>query len=127
MTKIITSAALAAMLCGCGTSLPPGARNSLIYPPDYGTPSAPYQAGATTRPTAGSTGGSTAGQCSNAGLERFAGQVATPQVGSEMLRVSGARTVRWVQPGMAVTMDFSPQRLTVQLAPGNVIERAACG
>ena len=123
MTKIITCTALAALLCGCRTSLPPGSRNPLIYPPDYGTPSAPYQAGVTTRPAAGST----RGQCSNTGLERFAGQVATAQVGSEMLRASGARTVRWVQPGMAVTMEFSPQRLTVQLAPGNVIQRATCG
>jgi hypothetical protein len=44
-----------------------------------------------------------------------------------MLQVSGARTIRWVQPGMMVTMEFSAQRLTVQLARGNVIERATCG
>ena len=65
--------------------------------------------------------------CRSEGLERFAGQPATQALGAEMLRVSGARILRWVGHGMAVTMDFSPQRLTVQLTPDNRVERANCG
>jgi hypothetical protein len=35
--------------------------------------------------------------------------------------------MRVVQPGMMITMEFSAERVTVQLAPGNRIERANCG
>ena len=115
MTKIVYAAALAALLSACGAGTHPGASNPLILPPAYGTPSAPVQAAAGT------------GECSNQGLDRFKGQVGTSASGSEMLRVSGAKTLRWVQPGQAVTMDFSPQRLTVHLGPGFVIQRAVCG
>ena len=114
MTKFIYAAAFAALLSACGSRPHPGASNPLILPPAYGTPSAPIQA-------------SGPGECKNTGLERFGGQAGTSATASEMLRVSGARTVRWVQPGQMVTMDYSPQRLTVHLAAGNVIERATCG
>ncbi len=115
MTKFLNVAALAVLVAACGSRTNPGAQNPLILPPAYGTPSAPVQTAAA------------AGECNGAGLARFAGQAATAASGAEMLRVSGARTIRWVQPGMMVTMDFSPQRLTVYLARGNVIERANCG
>lgn len=121
MTRFVHVAALAALLAACGSRTPPGASNPLILPPEYGTPSQP----ATVAPPVQVT--PSGRECANQGLERFKGQVATAPVGSEMLQVSGARTIRWVQPGMMVTMEFNPQRLTVHLAPGNVIERATCG
>ena len=65
--------------------------------------------------------------CSNAGLARFVGQPATAALGSEMLRVSGARILRWLQPGQIVTMEFSPERLTVHLDSSNRVESASCG
>jgi hypothetical protein len=65
--------------------------------------------------------------CRGEGLERFVGQAATQEIGAEMLRVSGARTLRWVSPGMAVTMDFREDRLTVYLDAANRIERSNCG
>ena len=67
------------------------------------------------------------GLCRSDGLEQFHGRVASVELGRELQRVSGARLIRWVLPGMAVTMDFSPHRLTVQLGVGNVVERASCG
>lgn len=115
MTRIMHVAALAVLLSACGSRANPGATNPLILPPAYGTPSAPVQSSAA------------AGECRNTGLDGFKGQVATSAVGAEMLRLSGARVIRWVQPGMMVTMDYSPQRLTVYLAGGNVIDRASCG
>lgn len=36
------------------------------------------------------------GTCNAEGLARFAGQPATQELGAEMLRVSGARIIRWV-------------------------------
>ncbi|MBA3526363.1 MAG: I78 family peptidase inhibitor [Pseudomonadota bacterium] len=119
MTRFLHVAALAALLAACGSGPHPGARNPLILPPAYGTPSAPAQVA----PAAAAPGA----ECNNAGLDRFAGQPATAASGSEMLRVSRARTIRWVRPGMMITMDFNPQRLTVYLARGNVIQRASCG
>ena len=115
MTRFLQAAALALVLTACGSRTHPGASNPLILPPAYGTPSAPVQAAPA------------AGECNNAGLARFTGQAGTAASGAEMLRVSGARVIRWVQPGQMVTMDYSPQRLTVHLAAGNVIQRAACG
>ena len=67
------------------------------------------------------------GVCSNAGLDQFKGRTASVETGRDLQRVSGARLIRWVRPGMAVTMDFSPQRLTVQLDSANRIVRASCG
>ncbi len=38
-----------------------------------------------------------------------------------------ARNARVVKPGMAVTMDFRQDRVTVQVDAQNRIERASCG
>lgn len=65
--------------------------------------------------------------CSQAPLDTFKGRTATQQVGADMLAASGARVIRWVQPGMMVTMDFREDRITVYLDAANRIERASCG
>ena len=68
----------------------------------------------------------------------FAGRQATAEVGKEILRVSGARALRWVRPGMMVTMEFREDRVTVWLIASpniervgslssNVIDRVSCG
>lgn len=75
-------------------------------------------------PVRGATPGFT---CRNQGLDVFVGQVATPEVGAQLLRASGARVIRWVQPGMMVTMDYREDRLTVRLASSNRIVTANCG
>ena len=65
--------------------------------------------------------------CRPNGLGQFVGQPATQALGAEMLSVSGARILRWVGHGMMITMDFSPERLTVHLTADNRVERANCG
>jgi hypothetical protein len=65
--------------------------------------------------------------CRQQTFEEFIGQVATSEVAAALLRASGARTIRWALPGMAMTMEFSPERLTVQLASNNRIVSANCG
>ena len=65
--------------------------------------------------------------CRSEGLGAFAGREATAETGAEILRVSGARHLRWVRPGMMVTMEFREDRVTVWLAAGNRIERVSCG
>jgi hypothetical protein len=78
------------------------------------------------------------GICRNTGLALFAGRPATAEVGKEILRVSGARALRWVRPGMMVTMEYREDRVTVWLMASpniervgslssNVIDRVSCG
>lgn len=68
-----------------------------------------------------------AGTCSNDGLDRFVGQAATAELGAEILKASGARTLRWGAPGTAMTMDFRPDRLTVSYDEKMAITAARCG
>ncbi len=68
-----------------------------------------------------------AGECLNEGLDRFVGQPATAELARELLQLSGAKTVQWIQPGMMVTMDYRSDRLRITLDTGNRVERARCG
>ncbi|WP_205480650.1 I78 family peptidase inhibitor [Sphingomonas arenae] len=67
------------------------------------------------------------GECRNDGLAQFTGQLATAEVGAEILRVSGARTLQWIEHGMMVTMEFNSSRVRVQLDASNRVESARCG
>lgn len=67
------------------------------------------------------------GPCSHDGLDRFVGQTASAGLGAELLKASGARTLRWGAPGAAMTMDFRPDRLTVSYDAKMVITSARCG
>ncbi|MBA4090421.1 peptidase inhibitor I78 [Sphingobium sp. 3R8] len=67
------------------------------------------------------------GPCQNAGLDSFVGQKASAQVGAALLKASGAKSLRWGGPGMAMTMDFRPDRLTVSYDAAMVIMSARCG
>ena len=71
--------------------------------------------------------GEPVGSCRNEGLGKFVGQPASQELGARMLRESGARTIRWVPKGGIITMEFSADRLTVQLDGSNRVETARCG
>ena len=68
-----------------------------------------------------------AGLCRPGSADRFVGQAATAELGSEMLAASGARQIRWVPYGGVITMEFSPNRLTVRLDQANRVASATCG
>ncbi len=65
--------------------------------------------------------------CSADAVQSLVGQTATADVGAQLLGGSGARTLRWVPPRTAVTMDFRPDRLTVSYDDALRIERISCG
>jgi len=67
------------------------------------------------------------GLCRNDGLDSFVGQKASAEVGAALLKASGAKTLRWGGPGMAMTMDFRADRLTVSYDAAMVITSARCG
>ena len=67
------------------------------------------------------------GSCRNEGLDRFVGRKADQALGAELLKASGAKTLRWGPPGSAMTMDFRPDRLTVSYDEALMVTRASCG
>ncbi len=67
------------------------------------------------------------GPCRNEGFDSFIGQTANEAMGAQLLQASKARTLRWGAPGMAMTMDFRPDRLTVSYDEKMVIISARCG
>lgn len=68
-----------------------------------------------------------AGECELSDAQRYIGQRATAEFGAQMLRETGARVLRWVPPNTAVTMDFSPNRLTVSYDDNYIIQHVSCG
>ena len=59
-------------------------------------------------------------------LDAFNGKVATEALVKEAVAKSGAKNARVVKPGMAVTMDFREDRLTINVDAQNRIERIGC-
>lgn len=71
--------------------------------------------------------GETGYVCNAAPAQPLVGRQATGEVGAEALRLSGARTIRWMPPGAVVTMDYREDRLNIELDAGNRIARLRCG
>ena len=67
------------------------------------------------------------GKCQTEALSALVGEAATAELGAEALRLSQARTVRWIPPGQAVTMDYRPDRLNIRLDDKNVVQSFDCG
>ncbi len=65
-------------------------------------------------------------QCDAKAAQGRIGATATAQLGAELLRLTGARTLRWVPPETAVTMDYRPDRLTVSYDRGMKITSISC-
>jgi hypothetical protein len=68
-----------------------------------------------------------AGSCNAEGLANYVGREATAKTGGEIMRQSGARVVRWVPKGAMITMEFSADRVTINLDENNRVERINCG
>ena len=65
--------------------------------------------------------------CGSTLVQTYVGLRANQTVREEVTRRSGASAIRWVEPGMAVTMDFSPTRLTAELDQDGVVVTLRCG
>lgn len=66
-------------------------------------------------------------QCNADRVQPLVGREATPDVVARARDRSGARTVRLIKPGDAVTMDFRSDRLNLDLDSVNTITAARCG
>ena len=65
--------------------------------------------------------------CDAAPAQSHIGHKASAASGAELMRITHARTLRWVPPRTAVTMDFRGDRLTVSYDDTMVIERISWG
>jgi hypothetical protein len=68
-----------------------------------------------------------AGTCNAAPGQAFVGQQVSEDVGRKILAATGARTLRWAAPDMMMTMEFSPERVTVHYGTDNRIGQVVCG
>lgn len=71
--------------------------------------------------------GGTGRQCDAAAAQALVGREATGELGAEALRLSGAGPLRWIPPNSAVTMDYRPDRLNIELDAANMVMRIRCG
>jgi len=65
--------------------------------------------------------------CNAERVQGLVGQAATQAMGTEAVRTSGARTMRWIQPDNAYTTDFRTDRLNIHLDRQNKVTRINCG
>jgi hypothetical protein len=66
-------------------------------------------------------------RCAADGLGDLIGKRASDARGDVLLKRSGARTLRWIAPDSAVTMDLRDDRLNVHVDGKGRIERLRCG
>ena len=65
--------------------------------------------------------------CNAEGADRFIGQPATAETGTAILRATHSAVIRWVRPGMMITMEFSASRVTVRMDSEQKIIAINCG
>lgn len=72
-------------------------------------------------------GADSAARCDPEKLTGLAGQTASEAVIKKAVQDSGARHARILKPGMAMTMDFREDRLSIEVDAQHRIVRANCG
>ena len=65
--------------------------------------------------------------CRAAPAQSYIGQTASSATGAELLAMTNSREIRWVAPGMMVTMDYKFGRLTVGYDAAMRISSISCG
>lgn len=96
-----------ALLGACSTAAAPGRAPTPAAPPVHGQ-------------TLGHV-------CTADGTGQFIGQMRSDETAEAIKRVSHAKIVRWAPPGVAMTMDYRSDRVTVYLDASNTITKINCG
>lgn len=65
--------------------------------------------------------------CSAAAAQSLVGQLGTPENAAKAMTLTRTKTMRWLRPGMAVTMDYRSDRLNILLDEKDVIAQITCG
>lgn len=66
-------------------------------------------------------------ECDSEHLQDLIGKVADADLGDAALKRSGARSLRWIPPNSAVTMDFRQDRLNIEYDEKMRVARIKCG
>ena len=66
-------------------------------------------------------------RCEAGKAQMLVGQAASGELGARALELTGARTIRWIQPGQMVTMDYRTDRLNIELDNRNRVTAIRCG
>lgn len=106
MRQIVTLALAMPLIVGCATAQAEGQSAGSPYP-----------------------GGNSADRyvCRNTMLDQFVGKPASADLGLQVIRASGSKTLQWVAAGMMVTMDFRADRVRIYLDEQNKVQRVSCG
>jgi hypothetical protein len=67
------------------------------------------------------------GRCDASKAQKLLGRPRSAKLGAQALRLSGAKTLRWIAPGTMVTMDFRENRLNLRTDPRNRVVKIDCG
>ena len=65
--------------------------------------------------------------CDATRVQMFVGALGTGDVGGLATERSYAKSLRWLRPGMAVTMDYRADRLNIEVDDRNFIRSLRCG
>lgn len=65
--------------------------------------------------------------CDAAKAQSFVGKSASSEIAEAARKSAGAEIVRWLRPGMAVTMEFRMGRLNITIDEKNLITGINCG
>ncbi len=66
-------------------------------------------------------------RCDEGKAQALVGQSASSELGARALELTGARTIRWIQPGQMLTMDYRTDRLNIELDARNRVTAIRCG
>lgn len=72
-------------------------------------------------------GGGASGVCNAEPAQSGLGQPYADALGAELQAKAGAKVLRVIRPGQAVTMDFRDDRLNVELDASGKVKRVSCG
>lgn len=64
--------------------------------------------------------------CRETGLAQFAGKAPTQDIATQMLTVSGAKDLRWIPHGVAMTGDRRSDRVSARVGTDGTIASAHC-
>ncbi len=68
-----------------------------------------------------------ADSCDTSALAKLVGKPFSASVEADAKKQSGLTNVRVIRPGMAVTMDFRPDRLNIDIDEKNIVTGFRCG
>jgi Peptidase inhibitor I78 family len=66
-------------------------------------------------------------ECSAAAAQYAVGQKTSVELAATLMKKTGSKTLRWIPPRSAVTMDFRFDRLNIAYDDAMIITQVSCG